>query len=161
MSFPPGCKISHRYMSESSLQNDLPEPVGHQVEPSSSLFPLPNLYHTNATLFSYVLFLSRCLLFVYTSPVLSQWRHTYRQQSRRNYPSMTIFHGLLPAWACRAPYSNGRIPLVNLYSNTLHTRYMKEVWITKFETESNVESFSGRWSVQDEGAYIVWQWDGH
>jgi hypothetical protein len=61
--------------------------------PSSYCQHVPN--HANPTVFLYVFFLSRCLMFVYLSLAL-QWQQAYRQQSKRNYLPMSVLHALLP-----------------------------------------------------------------
>ena len=46
------------------------------------------------TVFLYVFFLSRCLMFVYRSLAL-RWRQAYRQQSKGNYLPMFLLYALL------------------------------------------------------------------
>ena len=96
-------------------------------------------------------------MFVYTFLVLSQWRHhtvkSPDQITSQCPSSMACYQSGLVAPLLKWPHSF----VVNLYSNALHENGMDY----EVERESNLESFSGRWWVQDEGAYIVWQWNGH
>jgi len=96
--------------------------------PSSYCLHVPN--HANPTVFLYVFFLSRCLMFVYLSLAL-QWRQAYRQQSKRNYLPMSVFHALLA------------VPAVRECASSMAAR-MPSGMDDEVEAEANWEHFSER-----------------